>query len=84
MLGLGTCSQISPVQIAKMIPVDLLRIEPADIEIYINELHLKKNQQPLDLVTLQTEKQRVLEGLTLPLQTIDSMLTISDRLRQYF
>jgi hypothetical protein len=84
MLGLGNCTQISPGQIARLLSVDLLRIEPADIEAYINELRVKKNQQPMDSLTLQNEKQKILNGLALPLQTIDGMMTMSERLRQYF
>ncbi len=84
MLGLGTCTQISQVDISKMIAVDLLRIEPADIEAYINELHVKKNQQPMDPGALLKEKQKILDGLSLPLETLDSMTTMSARLHQYF
>jgi hypothetical protein len=67
----------------KLVIVDLLRLEPSDIETYINELHLKKNLQPMDAAALQAEKQKVLDGLAIPLTTLDSMTTVYSRLYNY-
>lgn len=84
MLGLGTCTRISPMDIQnKIVIADLLRLEPSDIEAYLNELYVKKNQQPMDPVALQIEKQKVLDGLVIPLSTKDSLLAVYTRLYNY-
>jgi hypothetical protein len=83
MLGLGPCTKISPMDIQnKLVTADLLRLEPSDIETYIHELHLKKNQ-PLDAAALQAEKQKVLDGIDIPLTTLDSMTKVYSRLYTY-
>ena len=84
MLGLGTCQYLQQKYLPNILDVSLSQLGPTDIETYINELHLKKNNAPMDQATLDTERDKVLNGLTIPLQNIENMDTMSLRLRQYF
>ena len=83
MLGMGTCQYLPPKYVANILNVDLLRIGQTDIETYINELRIYKKEDPLEGAALATERDKVLADLTVPLETIESMDTMSSRLRQY-
>lgn len=83
MLGLGTCQFLQQKHLFNIMDVPLSQLGVTDIESYINDLHLQKNNQPMDQAALQTERDKVLNGLTLPLQTIDNMDTMSLRLQKY-
>lgn len=84
MLGLGTCEYLSRESALNIMDVPLSQLGITDIETYINDLHVQKNNQPMDQTTLHVESDKVLNGLTLPLQTRESMENMSLRLRQNF
>ncbi len=84
MLGLGSCQYLTPNYIHNIMNVEILRLGLTDIESYINDLHIQKNDRPLDLNSLQREREKVLADINFPLQTVESMDKVSRRLRQYF
>jgi hypothetical protein len=84
MLGLGSCQYLAPNYVPNIMNVELLRLGLTDIETYINDLQVQKSSMPLDAATLQAERDKVLADLTMPLETVESMDSMSRRLRQYF
>lgn len=83
MLGLGTCQFLTTRDTYNILNVDLLPLGLTDIETYINELYIQKHNRPMEPTALQAEREKVLADLQLPLASIESMETMSLRLRQY-